>query len=208
MKPYSGSFKAESPYGSRTDPITGERNTWHSGMDLAGITSKEIRAVTGGTVLRSRMVTDRTNCTWEWGNYVSVAGDDGFTYYYCHLSERLVTAGERITAGQVIGIEGSTGRSTGSHLHFEVRSAAGTAVDPSGVLGIPNEAGYVHKPVSQPNPWAEDAVNWAAVNGILLGDGCGNLMLEKPCTREDAVVFLHRLHKMMQKELTGKERCE
>ncbi|MBQ8334160.1 MAG: peptidoglycan DD-metalloendopeptidase family protein [Clostridia bacterium] len=199
MMPYSGVFRIASPYGSRTDPITGESGAWHGGIDLVGVTSKEIRAVTGGTVLRSRMVTDRTNRTWEWGNYVSVAGDDGLTYYYCHLSARHVTAGEYVAAGQIIGLEGSTGRSTGSHLHLEVRRADGITVSPADVLGIPNKAGYVHEPTGA-NPWAEDAVRWATENGILLGDGEGNLMLDQPCTREDAVVFLHRMHMMMQKK--------
>lgn len=201
MMPYSGRFRVASPYGSRTDPITGEADAWHGGIDLVGISSKEIRALTGGTVLRSRMVTDRTNRTWEWGNYVSVAGDDGLTYYYCHLAERLVTAGERIEAGKIIGIEGSTGRSTGSHLHFEVRRADGSTVNPADVSGIPNEAGYIHDTTGA-NPWAEDAVCWAVRNGILKGDGEGNLMLEKPCTREDAVVFLHRFYEIMGKEVS------
>ena len=199
MMPYSGAFRVASPYGSRTDPVTGETDAWHGGIDLVGISSKEIRALTGGTVLRSRMVTDRTNRTWEWGNYVSVAGDDGLTYYYCHLAERLVTAGERIEAGKIIGTEGSTGRSTGSHLHFEVRRADGSTVNPADVSGIPNEAGYIHTPTGA-NPWAEDAVCWAMRKGILRGNGEGNLMLEKPCTREDAVVFLHRLYEIMRKE--------
>ena len=146
------------------------------------------------------MVTDRTNRTWEWGNYVSVAGDDGYTYYLCHLSERRVNQGERVRAGQIIGIEGSTGRSTGSHLHFEVRNSSGTAVDPSAILGIPNEAGYVHDGGNSVSPWAQEAVNWALAEEILLGDGRGNLMPQKPCTREEMAVFLHRLYKHLRKE--------
>lgn len=200
MMPYFGKFLAVSPYGSRTDPITGQRNIWHSGMDLVGLDAKEIRAPVNGTVLRSRMVTDRTNRTWEWGNYVSIAGDDGYTYYLCHLSERRANQGERVRAGQIIGIEGSTGRSTGSHLHFEVRNSSGTAVDPSAILGIPNEAGYVHDGGNPVSPWAQEAVDWALAEGILLGDGTGNLMPQKPCTREEMTVFLHRLYKLMRKE--------
>lgn len=200
MKPYFGKFRVASPYGTRTDPITGEGNTWHAGVDLVGLDSKAVRAPVNGTVLRSRMVTDRANRTWEWGNYVSVAGEDGYTYYLCHLSRRLVEQGERVRAGQVIGLEGSTGRSTGSHLHFEVRNSAGSAVDPSAMSGITNEAGAVHDGGNSVTPWAQEAVDWTLAEGILLGDGAGDLMAQKPCTREEMAVFLHRLYQILRKE--------
>ena len=199
MKPYFGKFRVVSPYGTRIDPITGEKNTWHGGIDLVGISSKEVHAPTDGTVLRSRMVTDKSNLTWEWGNYVSIAGDDGLTYYCCHLSERRVNQGDRVRAGQIIGVEGSTGRSTGSHLHFEVRNSAGTAVDPSMKLGVPNEAGAVCEG-NIVSPWAADAVDWALTEGILRGNDRGDLMAEKSCTREEVVVFLHRLYEKLRKE--------
>ena len=210
--PYkSGSaVRVASPYGCRTDPITGERDSWHGGIDLVSDGSKIVSAVVGGEVLRSRMVTDKSNRTWEWGNYVSVIGDDGFTYYYCHLASRLVTAGERVVAGQALGIEGSTGRSTGSHLHFEVRNASGSSIDPTEILGIMNSAGAVRAvdeteeqeeitmddekktTDSVPNEWAREAVEWAVENGIIYGTGDGELKLRDNCTREQMLVFLYR----------------
>lgn len=203
MKPYWGTFRVASPYGMRTDPITGAADTWHSGIDLVGLDAKEVRSPVNGTVLRSRMVTDKSNRTWEWGNYVSIAGDDGYTYYLCHLAERRVNQGERVRAGQIIGIEGSTGRSTGSHLHFEVRNSSGTAVDPGGMLEISGEAEDVCDGGNCISPWAAEAVNWALAEGILRGNEHGDLMPEKPCTREEVLVFLHRLYESM-----GKEVCE
>ena len=199
MKPYFGRFRVASPYGARIDPITGEKNVWHGGIDLVGMDSKEVRAPADGTVLRSRMVTDKTNLTWEWGNYVSIAGEDGLTYYCCHLAARRVNQGDRVRAGQIIGIEGSTGRSTGSHLHLEVRNASGTAVDPCVKLGIPNEADAVCEG-NRISPWAAEAVNWALAEGILRGNDLGDLMAAKSCTREEAVVFLYRLYEKLRKE--------
>lgn len=198
-----------SPYGYRVDPITGEPGVPHNGIDLVSNGDKTVVAVVNGVVLRSRMVTDRSNRTWEWGNYVSVIGDDGFTYYYCHLASRMVTAGERVVAGQALGVEGSTGRSTGSHLHFEVRNASGIAIDPTDILGIVNTDGAVNADEieeqedqnmddekkttdSVPNEWARDAVEWAVENGIIYGTGDGELKLRDNCTREQMLVFLYR----------------
>ena len=194
--PFKEGFRVLSPYGRRTDPITGEPNCWHGGVDLAG-SSLSVCAVVGGVVLRSRMVTDTADRTSEWGNYVSVLGDDGTVFYYCHLAERKVAAGEPVKAGQEIGLEGNTGRSTGVHLHFEVRSGAGEQKDPCAYLGIPNEAGYVWVPPvpweAQASPWAKEAVGWAAETGILRGRGGGDYALREPVTREEMCVMLQRL---------------
>lgn len=198
-----------SPYGRRTDPITGMAGVPHNGIDFVGDGDKRIRAVVGGTVLLSRMVTDKSNPTSEWGNYISIAGDDGLVHYYCHLSERWVVAGERIEPGQDIGVEGSTGRSTGSHLHYEVRwSVVGDTLNPAEILGIPNEKGVYtvnkeevkkdERTDSEPQDWSREAVEWAVANGIIFGDGTGNLMLREPCTREQVLVFLYRMYQAMQ----------
>ena len=208
--PYTPGTSARlvSPYGRRTDPITGAAGVPHNGVDLVGDGDKRICAVVGGTVLLSRMVTDKSNPTSEWGNYISIAGDDGLVHYYCHLSERWVVAGEHIEPGQAIGVEGSTGRSTGSHLHYEVRwSVVGDTLNPAEILGIPNEKGvYVveennkanERTDSEPQDWSREAVEWAVANGIIFGDGAGNLMLREPCTREQVLVFLYRMYQAMQ----------
>lgn len=136
LLPFSkGNIKITSKYGYRT--LMGSTG-FHSGLDIIGRATDEVVSVSNGRVLWSQMITDRANPTWEWGNYVAVTGDDGVTIYYCHLKERRVKAGDRVKAGEVIGIMGSTGYSTGPHLHFEVRPSNATASDAAAYLNIPN----------------------------------------------------------------------
>lgn len=146
MVPYYGTVRLTSAYGTRADPFTG-RATQHNGIDLVGA-DKRIRAVKGGTVARSRMLTDGSP-TSQWGNYIAITSDDGLTRYYCHLSQRLVQAGQTVTAGQQIGVEGATGRATGSHLHYEVRRGT-QYINAADDLGIPNTVGAVQAP-SEPD---------------------------------------------------------
>ena len=138
MLPYKGDVRVSSPFGWRT--MNGER-VHHKGIDLVG-TEKTVRAVVGGVVGQSILITDPKNRTSEWGNYVRVDGEDGRLYYYCHLSKRLVDRGAKVSVGDAIGIEGSTGKSTGSHLHFEVREN-GKSIDPTTIIGIRNAVGTV-----------------------------------------------------------------
>ena len=134
---YSGRYKVTSPFGNRT--LNGSADD-HKGIDVVGIENKYVCAVVGGQVVSSTMITDRSNRTWEWGNYVCVLGDDGRRYYYCHLSSRAVGVGQKIKAGDHVGIEGNTGYSFGSHCHFEVRKN-GVSVNPAPFLGIENKIG-------------------------------------------------------------------
>ncbi len=136
LLPYKGEVRVSSPFGWRT--LNGKR-VYHKGIDLVGA-DKTVRAVVGGVVGQSIIITDASNRTSEWGNYVRVDGVDGRLYYYCHLAKRLVSRGDKVSAGDALGIEGSTGKSTGSHLHLEVRES-GTSIDPTNVLGINNVVG-------------------------------------------------------------------
>ena len=134
---YNGKFKVTSPFGMRV--LNGERED-HRGIDVVGLGDKHICAVVGGTVVSSTIITDRSNLTWQWGNYVCVLGEDGRRYYYCHMERRLVSVGQRVNAGDHLGIEGNTGYSFGTHCHFEVREN-GVSIDPAPFLGIPNMVG-------------------------------------------------------------------
>ena len=136
--PYQGEVRVSSPFGWRM--LCGKR-VYHKGIDLVG-TDKTVRAVVGGVVGQSIIITDPKNRTSEWGNYVRIDGEDGRLYYYCHLEKRLVDRGAKVAVGDAIGIEGSTGKSTGSHLHFEVREN-GTSIDPTPIIGIRNAVGTV-----------------------------------------------------------------
>lgn len=198
--PFGSGFRVSSPYGWRVDPLDGTES-WHAGIDLVGFDA-DVLACVGGTVIRSRIVEDLSDKTWEWGNYVSVFGDDGRIWYYCHLAARTAEAGGRIEAGKRIGIEGATGRVTGVHLHLEVRNAANnTTMDPAELLGIKNEAGTVWRPtppyIEQASPWAADAVAWAVERGILRGRGGDDYALREPVTREELCVMLYRAREVL-----------
>lgn len=128
-----------SPYGNRT--LNGTKQ-FHTGYDLVGVGSYDICAAVGGKVVHSRIITDKNNATWQWGNYVCIKGTDGLYYYYCHMKSRAVTAGQIVNAGDKLGVMGNTGYSFGAHLHFEVRSADGKKkINPETILGIPNKTG-------------------------------------------------------------------
>ncbi|MBQ4590961.1 MAG: M23 family metallopeptidase [Clostridia bacterium] len=134
---YNGKFKVTSPFGRRV--LNGQPGD-HKGIDVVGLGDKHVCAVVSGTVAASTMILDKSDRTWEWGNYVRVDGVDGRRYYYCHLSKRLVKAGQQVKVGDHLGIEGNTGYSFGSHCHFEVREN-GVSINPAPFLGIPNKAG-------------------------------------------------------------------
>lgn len=131
--------RVTSPFGYRT--LNGSRQ-YHTGYDLVGVGSYEVVAAVGGKVIQSRIVADKNNATWQWGNYVCILGTDGRYYYYCHLKSRAVKAGQTVKVGDKLGIMGNTGYSFGAHLHFEVRAADGkTKICPEAVLNIPNQTG-------------------------------------------------------------------
>ena len=142
--PFSGKrFRVTSPYGYRAGPFgDGSVKEWHGGLDLVGIDSKDVVSVTDGRVLVSQRVSEGR--TAEWGEYVAILADGAKEIlYYCHLAERRVSAGDSVTAGQVIGREGATGKVTGAHLHFEVRDSANCQQDAAAFLGIENKVGEV-----------------------------------------------------------------
>lgn len=129
MKLYKGNYRISSPYGNRK--LDNGDNRFHSGIDYVGIDSKEIIAPTNGKIISSQIITDKNNPTWEWGNYVKMDDLNGYYLFFCHLSSRSVKVGQTVDKGQVIGTEGQTGYSFGSHLHFEVRRKRdGTIINP------------------------------------------------------------------------------
>ncbi len=110
-----------STYGWRKDPFTGLRSL-HSGIDFAGKEGADVLAVAAGVV------------TWTgresgYGNMVEVSHGDGVVTRYAHNKENLVEPGDLVRKGQPIALVGSTGRSTGAHVHFEVYKH-GRSVDP------------------------------------------------------------------------------
>ena len=114
--PLPQSFTITSQFGYRTDPFTGEIS-YHSGTDIAAPYGTPVLAAAGGTVTVA-------NATDPWGGsygyYVKIQHDGTFDTLYAHCSSICVTPGQQVQQGEVIGYVGSTGNSTGNHLHFEV----------------------------------------------------------------------------------------
>lgn len=106
-------FRPSSPFGWRQDPVHGGR-AWHAGQDLATETGTPVVAAADGVVSYSG---------WRmgYGNLVEIKHDKGFSTRYGHLSKTLVKEGQPVSTGQLVALSGNTGRSTGPHLHFEVR---------------------------------------------------------------------------------------
>lgn len=101
-----------SRYGYRSDPFTGKR-TWHAGVDLAGKDGSDIISVAGGVV-------SYAGERYGYGNLVEIDHGDGLITRYAHCKTIKVNVGDVIQKGQVLALMGSTGRSTGPHVHFEV----------------------------------------------------------------------------------------
>ncbi len=107
------SCRITSEYGYRVNPVSGVYRL-HSGIDLGADSGDDIYTVLSGTVVRSDYASD-------YGNYVMVDHGDGLCTLYAHCSQRLVEVGDKVEQGDKIALVGSTGASTGPHLHFEVR---------------------------------------------------------------------------------------
>ncbi|GAU68885.1 peptidase M23 family protein [Streptomyces sp. NBRC 110611] len=110
-------------------------NMWshsHSGQDFVAPSGTPVKAVHGGTVIKAGLNTDGP----AYGNAIVIKHDNGTYSQYAHLSSVQVQVGQNVSTDQKIGLVGSTGNSTGPHLHFEVRTGPnyGTGVEPTGFL--------------------------------------------------------------------------
>jgi murein DD-endopeptidase MepM/ murein hydrolase activator NlpD len=124
-KPVIGEVEFTSGFGVRSDPFLG-RPAMHTGLDFRAASGDPVRATANGKVVSS-------GWAGGYGRMVEIDHGNGLSTRYGHLSEIGVRVGEQIKIGQVIGAVGSTGRSTGPHLHYETR-IDGDAVDPQKFL--------------------------------------------------------------------------
>lgn len=141
--PYMGDFKI-------TQGFTLGR---HDGLDLVGLESKEIHATVNG-IIQYAGWENSNNHSQGFGQYVCIKGDDGLYYYFGHLSEIKVSTGNRVKITDVIGIEGSTGNSTGSHCHYEIRGAyykGAKVYNVCDMSGIPNNPGGTYNDGYKPS---------------------------------------------------------
>ncbi|PPD56605.1 MAG: peptidase M23 [Methylotenera sp.] len=118
--PVDAAFNSSS-YGWRIDPFNGNK-AFHEGLDFTANTGTNIRAAADGIVSSAERTPD-------YGNIVKIDHGSGLETRYAHASKLLVKAGERVVKGQVVAQVGSTGRSTGPHLHYEIR-LNGNPLDP------------------------------------------------------------------------------
>ena len=140
-------MKVNSMYGYRTDPFTGKR-TFHKGIDLDA-DFNYIYSIMPGKVIKSGK--NRT-----FGEFIQVEHGE-FVTTYAHLFQRLVSAKEAVEAGQPIGVSGSTGRSTGEHLHFQM-SYDGKSIDPLPILN------YIQQIMQEARKEIENAINQLNIN--------------------------------------------
>ncbi len=123
--PISAKFRWSSPYGSRIDPIAGVKS-FHTGVDMACPTGTPIYASMSGKVITAGI-------NRVYGNYVIIDHGNGYQTLYAHMSKIIATKGQWVSQGTRIGLVGSTGYSTGPHLHFTVYKN-GKLINPMSVL--------------------------------------------------------------------------
>lgn len=102
-----------SVFGARSDPFHGSA-AWHEGIDLDGVENASIYSTAAGIVTLAGRKGD-------YGNMIEINHGNGITTRYAHLNQIFVSEGQKVAEGDIIGFQGNTGRSTGSHLHYEVR---------------------------------------------------------------------------------------
>ena len=152
-----------SPYQGRFYISQGYYPSRHDGLDLVGLDSKDIHATQKGVVHFAGWQ-NPNNHSEGFGQFVCIKGVDGWFYYFGHLSKINVVAGQSVKITDVIGIEGSTGYSTGSHCHYEVRKGfykGAVVINVCSLSGIPNKENATYddgyrppapKPVEVPQP--------------------------------------------------------
>ena len=132
--PYEGKFKITQTF----------KGLAHDGLDLVGLDSKEIHATATGRIVKAGWENEADHAQ-GFGQYVVILAD-GKYYHYGHLSSIRCKVGDQVKITDVIGIEGSTGNSTGSHCHYCIRTSMspGTFLDVCSISQIPNILGGVY----------------------------------------------------------------
>jgi len=142
--PVIGQYMLSSGFGDRIDPFTSQPS-FHPGVDIVSELGTPVVAAAKGKVTKINLSNDKSG----YGNYIEVSHSNQLTTLYGHLSEILVKENQVLQRGEIIGLVGDTGRSTGPHLHFEVQ-IDGKAVDPMAIIS----------PVAmKPNPLSLSSIN-------------------------------------------------
>ena len=131
-RPMPVEFETTSGFGARSDPFT-RATALHTGIDFRAPSGTAIRATAPGKVVESGM-------QGGYGNMVEIDHGGGLTTRYAHMSSIEVDVGDTVVKGEVVGRVGSTGRSTGAHLHYETR-IDGEATDPMRFMRVGQKFG-------------------------------------------------------------------
>lgn len=160
--PYNGKFRVSQKF----------KGAAHDGLDLVGIDSKEVHSTVHGKVERAGWE-NAANHSQGFGQYVRIVKDGtAERYYYGHLSKVCVKVGDRVRIGQLIGIEGSTGHSTGSHCHYCARNNGSKSeiLDINAISGVPNNEGGIYDDGYRPKTEAPAPTPPAQETGYSVGD--------------------------------------
>lgn len=179
---------------------------YHTDIDLvAGEADKYVYSVGPGQVIRARYAPGKGADPQGWGNYIIIRQDDGHDVLYAHLALVNVAEGEKVSGGQKIGLQGSTGNSTGPHLHFEVWKGSWEErqdINPAEYLGIVNQVGKVQQvtlfPDVPPDHWAAMAVTRVVEAGIMGGHPDGRFHGRSFCTRYELASALDRMLQLVR----------
>lgn len=163
--PYNGKFKITQSF----------KGAEHKGIDLVGLDSKEIHATCDGVVEIARWENSR-NKKQGFGQYVMIReyGTDR-CFIYAHLSKILVKTGNIVHIGDVVGIEGTTGYSTGSHCHYECREGSinGNSLNINEISGIPNDEGGIYDDGCLPQEEKKENRNYHTLYNMYVRCGAG-----------------------------------
>jgi murein DD-endopeptidase MepM/ murein hydrolase activator NlpD len=127
--PHIGEFK--SYFGYRSNPFSGRGSEFHKGLDIKGNIGDPVKCTAGGTV-------EKAEYDGGYGKCIVINHGNGLRSVFGHLSEFNVKQGDKVNAGDLIGFVGSTGRSTGPHLHYEIRYKE-ESINPQYFLNIKNQ---------------------------------------------------------------------
>jgi murein DD-endopeptidase MepM/ murein hydrolase activator NlpD len=209
MKYFEDFQRISSPFGMRIHPIT-HKPKFHKGIDYVKGHDEPIYAVVGGLVTHARMGKDGSGFG-KYGNVVAIEDKYGSLHVYAHLNSCLVKEGKRVEKGTVIGRQGTTGQSTGSHLHYEVRKKS----SPS--FGWEASENSVYEPIAylenyfakekkeEPqifpdvanDRWSTKEIKSAVQNGFMRGYPDGTFRPGQQVTREELACTLVRIMKLI-----------
>jgi murein DD-endopeptidase MepM/ murein hydrolase activator NlpD len=131
FKPVAAQYPISSKYGPRIDPVTKKEDSFHYGTDFKVSVGTPVVAAADGKIFKAGWQ-DKSDTSKGFGLRVfqtGVVDGKNYQFFYGHLSELSVEEGQEVTAGTRVGLSGNTGKSSGPHLHFEVRPEGGKGIE-------------------------------------------------------------------------------